>query len=63
LSQCDVSNETQVQATVEGALSHFSKVNVIINNAGLMNFKPIEQQTGEDWLRIPKVDLLGAFFL
>jgi NAD(P)-dependent dehydrogenase (short-subunit alcohol dehydrogenase family) len=33
-----------------------------VNNAGLMIFKPLEQQTGEDWRRVLNVDLLGAFF-
>ena len=62
LSKCDVSIEEQVIATVKIALDKFAKVDVIVNNAGLMNFKLIEDQTGDDWLRILQVDLLGAFF-
>jgi NAD(P)-dependent dehydrogenase (short-subunit alcohol dehydrogenase family) len=60
--QCDVSKEDQVAATVKQSMEQFEKVDVIINNAGLMNFKLIEDQTGEDWLRILQVDLLGAFY-
>lgn len=62
ISQCDVSREEQVEATVSGAIEHFGNVDVIVNNAGLMIFKKIEEQTPEDWLRILNVDLLGAFY-
>ncbi len=61
-SACDVSVEIQVEATVAGALTRFGSVDVLVNNAGLMVFKPLEEQTEDDWLRILRVDLLGAFF-
>ena len=61
-SLCNVALEPQVQATVAGTLQRFGRLDVIVNNAGLMQFKPPEQLTGEDWLRILNVDLLGAFY-
>ena len=61
-SGCDVSAEAEVAATVAGALERFSRLDVVVNNAGLMVFKPLEQHTAEDWLRVLQVDLLGAFF-
>jgi NAD(P)-dependent dehydrogenase (short-subunit alcohol dehydrogenase family) len=61
-SVCDVSNEQQVEATVTGAISQFGSVDVIVNNAGLMIFKKLEETTGHDWDRILSVDLLGAFY-
>jgi NAD(P)-dependent dehydrogenase (short-subunit alcohol dehydrogenase family) len=62
LSQCDVSREEAVTATVDLTISKFGNVDVVVNNAGLMTFKKIEDQTAEDWIRILSVDLLGAFF-
>ena len=59
---CDVSDETQVASCVNEAISAFGKIDVIVNNAGLMVFKPIEQHTREDWTRLLAVDLLGAFY-
>ncbi len=59
---CDVSDEAQVEATVSGTLERFKRLDVIVNNAGLMVFKPLEQHTADDWLKVLRVDLLGAFF-
>jgi NAD(P)-dependent dehydrogenase (short-subunit alcohol dehydrogenase family) len=61
-SACDVSREEQVEATFAGVISRFGRVDVVVNNAGLMVFKPITETTGGDWLRILSVDLLGAFY-
>ncbi|QDK81411.1 SDR family oxidoreductase [Spirosoma sp. KCTC 42546] len=61
-SVCDVSVEAQVEATVQGALTRFGRLDVVVNNAGLMQFKALEELTGDDWLRILTVDLLGAFY-
>lgn len=60
--RCDVSSERDVEATMEGAVARAGRLDVVVNNAGLMVFKPIEEHTEEDWLRVLRVDLLGAFF-
>jgi NAD(P)-dependent dehydrogenase (short-subunit alcohol dehydrogenase family) len=60
--QCDVSKEGAVIECVRLALERFGRLDVIVNNAGLMVFKPIEELTTEDWIRILSVDLLGAFY-
>jgi NAD(P)-dependent dehydrogenase (short-subunit alcohol dehydrogenase family) len=61
-SHCDVSEEAQVQRTVDEAVARFGRLDVIVNNAGVMSFKPLEEQTAEDWYRVLHVDLMGAFF-
>src|SRR5690242_15451865 len=40
---CDVSKEDQVAAAVETAMSNFGRLDVVVNNAGLMVFKPITE--------------------
>ncbi|MBO3269329.1 SDR family NAD(P)-dependent oxidoreductase [Hymenobacter defluvii] len=61
-SVCDVAKEKKVEATVASTLKHFGQLDVIINNAGLMDFKPLEELTGDDWMRVLSVDLLGTFY-
>jgi len=59
---CDVGSEADVKAAVQCALDRFGGLDIVVNNAGLMTFKPIAEQTEDDWLRILRVDLLGAVF-
>lgn len=61
-SVCDVSDEDAVRATVDATLARYGRLDVVVNNAGLMVFKPLEEQTAQDWERVLRVDLLGAFF-
>jgi NAD(P)-dependent dehydrogenase (short-subunit alcohol dehydrogenase family) len=59
---CNVAEEAAVERAVDAAIDRFGKVDIVVNNAGLMVFKPIAEQTGDDWLKILNVDLLGAFY-
>lgn len=61
-SQCDVSDEASVEGTVDAAIAKFGKLDVVVNNAGLMVFKPITELGTDDWIKVLHVDLLGAFF-
>jgi NAD(P)-dependent dehydrogenase (short-subunit alcohol dehydrogenase family) len=59
---CDVGDEAQVAACAEMALQRFGRLDVVVNNAGLMTFKTLAEWTAEDWLKVLRVDLLGAAF-
>jgi len=59
---CDVSKEADVQRCVEETISKFGRLDVVVNNAGLMIFGPIEELTTAQWLRVFSVDLMGAFY-
>ncbi|TPG63738.1 SDR family NAD(P)-dependent oxidoreductase [Hymenobacter nivis] len=61
-SLCNVADEAQVVATVQATLAKFGRLDVVVNNAGLMQFKALEELTGDDWLRVLSVDLLGTFY-
>lgn len=59
---CDVGAEAQVEAAVKATLDRFGRLDVIVNNAGLMTFKTLAEFTGDDWMKVLRVDLLGAAF-
>jgi NAD(P)-dependent dehydrogenase (short-subunit alcohol dehydrogenase family) len=59
---CNVADESAVDATVTEVFDRFGRLDVVVNNAGLMIFKPIVEQSGDDFLKILNVDLLGAFY-
>jgi len=60
--RCDVAVEADVAATVDAAIARFGRLDVVVNNAGVMIFKLIEAHTEADLLRVLKVDLGGAFW-
>jgi len=59
---CDVGSEEQVAAAVAATITKFGRIDIIVNNAGLMTFKTLAEFTGDDWLKVLRVDLLGAAF-
>ena len=59
---CDVSAEQNVAHSVEQVMARFGRLDAVVNNAGLMIFKPLVELTGTDWIGVLQVDLLGAFF-
>lgn len=61
-SLCNVADESQVVGTVAATLAKFNRLDVVVNNAGLMQFRPLEELTGDDWQRVLGVDLLGTFY-
>lgn len=59
---CDVSKEEEVERTVRATLEAFGSLDVMVNNAGMMIFKPLEKHTTDDWMKVLSVDLMGAFY-
>lgn len=57
---CDVSMEDQVEAAVKAALDRFGRLDVVVNNAGVMTFKTIEELSSAEWEKVLGVDLMGA---
>jgi NAD(P)-dependent dehydrogenase (short-subunit alcohol dehydrogenase family) len=57
---CDVTKKDDVNAAVEIVLQHFGRIDVLINNAGIIQVGPIEQMTYEDFQQAMAVHFWGA---
>jgi len=58
---CDVTNEEQVQATVERARAAFGGVDILVNGAVIFNQKGVLDMPLAEWTRQTAVILTGAF--
>jgi len=60
--ETDVTNAAQVQALVDHAVAARGRIDVMINNAGLMPHSPLERAKIEDWNRMIDVNLKGVLY-
>ncbi|SNC65199.1 NADP-dependent 3-hydroxy acid dehydrogenase YdfG [Hymenobacter gelipurpurascens] len=60
--ETDVTNHQQVQRLVDAAVQQFGRVDVIINNAGLMPQSLLERRKIEDWDRMIDVNIKGVLY-
>ena len=58
----DIADEAYVEQLVADTVTHFGKLDVLINNAGIARFGPFEQTTTEVWRQTMGTDLDGVFF-
>lgn len=57
--QGDVSKAGDAQAIVEAAVKHFGRLDVLVNNSGVYEFKPLEEITEEHFRHQFDVNVLG----
>jgi len=58
----DVTDPAQVQALVDAAVERFGRIDVILNNAGLMAHSPLERRKIDDWNRMIDVHIKGVLY-
>jgi NADP-dependent 3-hydroxy acid dehydrogenase YdfG len=58
----DVTDAAQVKALVDGAVAAHGRIDVILNNAGLMPHSPLERLKIGDWDRMIDVNLRGVLY-
>jgi NAD(P)-dependent dehydrogenase (short-subunit alcohol dehydrogenase family) len=58
----DVTQHEQVQALVAQAMTYFSRIDILFNNAGNQRVGPTVDMSADNWLAVLGVHLNGAFF-
>lgn len=58
----DVTDFDQVKALVDGASREFGRIDVMVNNAGIMPRAPLERLTIEDWDRCIDINVKGVLY-
>lgn len=59
--KCDVSRKEEVDNLVKKTIERFGKVDVLVNNAGICQFKPFLELSEEEWSRTIDINLKGYF--
>ncbi len=61
--ETDISDENQVRALVQKAVSEYGKVDILVNNAGIsqLSYTPTEDLPVTEWDRVMAINLRGTF--
>ena len=61
--KADLSQEETPEAIIKEAISHFGRIDVLVNNAGMSNSGEIAEMEMETWNRVHAVNARAPFFL
>ncbi len=60
-AKCDVGNPADIQAAIKATVDKWKKVDVVVNDAAMMTFKPVVELPDEDWDKVLNVNLRSVF--
>jgi NAD(P)-dependent dehydrogenase (short-subunit alcohol dehydrogenase family) len=61
--QCDLLDRAQIETAVRQVIDRFGKIDILINNAGIIEVGPLEHMTREDFERAMKLHFWAAYEL
>jgi NAD(P)-dependent dehydrogenase (short-subunit alcohol dehydrogenase family) len=61
--ECDLLDAGQIQSAVRQIIDHFGKIDILINNAGIIEVGPLEHMTPEDFERAMRLHFWAPFEL
>ncbi len=60
--ELNVTDEAQWTKVVDSIVAKAGRIDVLVNNAGIVVFKPVQETTTEEWDRVFNVNVRGVFF-
>jgi NAD(P)-dependent dehydrogenase (short-subunit alcohol dehydrogenase family) len=59
----DVRDQASVEAAMQNVVAEFGKLDLLVNNAGVLLRKPVVDMTRDEWSTVMDVNLTGTFFM
>lgn len=59
--KADVSKREEIKKIVKYAIDNYEKIDILINNAGISEYKLFTDETDEDWNKVINTNLYSAF--
>jgi NAD(P)-dependent dehydrogenase (short-subunit alcohol dehydrogenase family) len=59
----DIGNQDVAKRVVDSAISHYARIDLLVNNAGVFIPKPFAEYTAEDFRRASDTNLCGFFYV
>jgi NAD(P)-dependent dehydrogenase (short-subunit alcohol dehydrogenase family) len=59
---CDVSQERQVRDSIRRTVEAYGRLDIVVNNAGMVQIQPLHQYTEREWDRVMGVNVKSMFF-
>lgn len=59
----DLSDESKLQGIVDETISAYGKIDILVNNSGIIRRTPAAEHAGQDWHDVIQVNLNSLFFL
>lgn len=60
---CDVTQAAAAEALIGKARSEFGRIDLVVNNAGIVHMRPIGEISEQQWQRVHDVNVKGVFLV
>lgn len=60
---CDVTDLTSIDKSISSVIKEYSKIDILVNSAGIALLNPAESVTEQEWQKTIDVNLGGTFFV
>jgi NAD(P)-dependent dehydrogenase (short-subunit alcohol dehydrogenase family) len=60
--KADVADEAAVKKSIQQTVARFGRLDILINNAGMVDVKPLHDYTAAQWDRVMNVNVKSMFF-
>lgn len=59
--RCDVRSQDDIKASIDETVRQYGTIDILINNAGIVDVKPLHEYTIEEWDRVMDINVRSMF--